>query len=277
MNILLFILFFSILSVHSAEGYELKMMLIYGESVENTSSLEFQMSWEQCYSKCYGMGACMIAFYYSNICKLYDSKTIKINKLDSAANKLLAIKVGMLTQNLNLSFLKRYLENGTCPLTSWTSDTVSDLWIENEQLHNNTFIATSTSSITFSRSTFKCENGTKLFQRGVYYVCIGLQLFENPECNDQPSAINMCEQGGWLSITGPRGQEEFDYLYDQKQIYSSAPLNMITLFWIDGEDGKLIDDTIGGYYKMNLCDNRWPDNCAYIGYPECDIRISQAE
>ena len=138
--------------------------------------------------------------------------------MNSAANKLLAIKVGILTQNLNFSFLKRYLENGTCPVTSWTSGTVSDLWIENEQLHNNTFIATSNSSITFSRSTFKCENGTKLFQRDVYYVCIGLQLFENPECNEQPSAINMCEQGGWLIITGPRGQEEFDYLYGKSFI-----------------------------------------------------------
>ncbi|KAF1771701.1 hypothetical protein GCK72_003528 [Caenorhabditis remanei] len=223
------------------------------------------MSWEQCYSKCYGMRECMIAFYYSSTCKLYNPKTIKINKLDSAANKLLAIK--------------RYLENGTCPLTSWASGTVSDLWIENEQLHNNTFIATSNSSITFSRSTFKCENGTKLFQRDVYYVCIGLQLFENPECNDHASAVNMCEQGGWLSITGPRGQEEYDYLYGRKQIYSFSEIwKQYTVFWTDGDNLELIDETIGGYDKMNICEDVNRQNfCAYIAHNECTTGISRAE
>ena len=92
-----------------------------------------------------------------------------------------------------------------------TSGSVSDLWTNNNTLYNFTYISNGP-ILNISRRVFECDIGSKLFQRDSVYVCIGLRFFSSPSCANHSEAVSLCQKDGWLTITGPRGLDEFNYL-----------------------------------------------------------------
>ncbi|EFO95719.1 hypothetical protein CRE_14014 [Caenorhabditis remanei] len=259
MNIFHFILSFTFLLIISIAGLQWKMMLIYGEPVDSSDSQVFQSSWEQCYSSCYGINDCWIAYYSSAGCQHFEFVDLEIRKLNSSENKLVGIKRFLGTEECP----KRELS----PLVVDTAGSVSDKWTINNTLYNVTIFSNG-STVTISRRVYECDTGSKLFQRDSVYVCIGLRFFSSPSCANHSEAVSLCQKDRWLTITGPRGLDEFNYLISLKETARYGTLN--SLIWVDGNGVNMTDDTIGGQDQYPKCNGFGPSLCKYIGQGDCD-------
>ncbi|KAF1771700.1 hypothetical protein GCK72_003527 [Caenorhabditis remanei] len=236
MNILYFILSFTFLLITIAAGAEWKMMLIYGEPVDSSDS--------------------QIAYYSSAGCQHFKFMDSEIRKLNSSENKLVGIKRFLGTEECP----KRVLN----PLVD-TAGSVSDTWTISNTLYNVTIVSNG-STVTISRRVYECDTGSKLFQRGPVYVCIGLRFFNSSKCGTHPEAVSLCQKDGWLTITGPRGTDELDYFLAQRK---NASLGSGNLIWVDGINDITVDDTTGGYVNYPQCDGFSQTDCKYMGHVAC--------
>uniref|UniRef100_A0A1I7UV83 CW domain-containing protein n=2 Tax=Caenorhabditis tropicalis TaxID=1561998 RepID=A0A1I7UV83_9PELO len=209
------------------------MMLIHGEPIGSVQSFQqFDTSWEQCYSICYNMDNCLIAYYYQSQCELYQFGNFSIQQLSSSPiEKLMGIK--------------KNLPEDECPTGLLSSN---DIWISDEMGHELSLINSSSSTFTFIYSTWKCDNETGIFRRDTVFVCIGVRPFpSNATCQDYDAAVSLCETQRNAIVP----------------IVASS-----NLIWIDGRYDTFIDETHNGFNDSLFC-HATQTMCGYIGHSEC--------
>ncbi|EGT38419.1 hypothetical protein CAEBREN_14220 [Caenorhabditis brenneri] len=240
---LIFCLLSLFFTVSNGQNYQ-KLVLVYGEPTVGNGYSTHEISWEQCYSMCYWDENCSFSYYYSSQCSLYQYGNYSIKQLTSSDEKLIAVKRNLTTcpsKTVQIVGTDSYGDNDTVYINRITSD--GTFW-----------------NITYS-STFQCDNETKLFQRGNYWVCVGVRLIDYC-ANYTVAGVNLCSSDGWMSMTGPYSRDELNYF-----LANRGTLGWRTpTLWVDGMGGQFMDVTQNKDTNYPKCGGYSRNDCAYIGY-----------
>ncbi|EFO95773.1 hypothetical protein CRE_14006 [Caenorhabditis remanei] len=188
-----------LIPIPASSDVTLKMIVMYGSTNNVSSMSQTRTSWENCTSLCYYDNNCLLAYQTSDICRMFQSGNITINK---KSNNLVAFK----------------LNSTDCPTNSSTAIVpISTEWTNGTYIFRKG-ITSSSNAWNFVYTISKCPVNSIMVTRKNTIVCVGIRIFSDLSPGNYTRAQALCKGNGGYSITGPSNPTEFTFFQSRSNL-----------------------------------------------------------